>query len=1064
MNKRKPKLSLQKAYPEIAQQLHPTKNGKLTSDMIGAQSNNRFWWQCPLGHEWEAICSNRTNKKQGCQDCSNKKVNQNNCLAATHPHLLLEWHRIKNSSQSPYTIKAGSHDKIWWICKFGHEWEAVCSSRAGKKQHGCPYCSGHKVTSETSLAYKNPELAEEWHPTKNHPVTPLDVKPGGKYKYWWRCKFDHEWEATLYNRSGKNARGCPYCNNGWSIERIRLFVLSLLPYLHTFDQAELFVFCQQNGALDSRGKGRSFIKDFVSGQFPKQELEAVTNNPSDFAAFIENQNAYPSEDDDELQVIAESDLIIQEKDFPITETKDILAASETQEKEFASADPEVALFLIEKRVAKIWCHAFIDEKNAFEQCEQYDKHGEYPQAIRNTFIERYQGAKSLKIPKGYNSNPPDYLPKKENLSLMQRYIAYQMKTKKRFGNWSGTGAGKTLSAILASRVVNAKLTVICCPNNVINTWKDQIQGSYQNSIIYTKETISKLTNNNKEHKYLILNYEFFQQPIAKANLECLLERSTIDFIIIDEIHYSKQRTPHNASQRKKVISYFISCASNKNETLHVLGMSATPVINTLYEGKTLIELVSGLDHNDLDTKATIANCMALYQKFICYGIRYMPKYKQQLNEIRKAIDCNPFLMKIRQHKTPIELEAILVKAKTTYILEQLRPKTIIYSHYRDGIELILQDAVMQAGWKVALFNGDTKEGLEQFNTGNVDILIASSCIATGIDGLQKVCNRLIIACLPWTHAEYEQLIGRIYRQGQLKGYVDIFIPLTFAMVNGERWSWCESRWKRIAFKKSVADAAVDGVIPEGNLRDREQAHKDIMEWLNRLDQKGMHTINRSELSFQLADHEQQSSLRIMSDLARMNQQINRAISETTHKKFISYPQKWYDYHAIYTEARKEWEIKPYQEAIKWCETRPDWIIGDFGCGEAFLAQSLKNKVYSFDHIAIDDTVIACDISHIPLTDASLDVAIFSLSLMGTNFIDYLIEAKRCLKFHGHLWIAEPTSRIKDMKLFEELLDRLGFDVRNICKKDQFTFIDALKSERDINHIALENFDYTKTLE
>lgn len=51
---------------------------------------------------------------------------------------------------------------------------------------------------------------------------------------------------------------------------------------------------------------------------------------------------------------------------------------------------------------------------------------------------------------------------------MQRLAAVQVRDKKRVGNWSGTGAGKTLSAVLASRVINAHLTVFCCPNSVVD--------------------------------------------------------------------------------------------------------------------------------------------------------------------------------------------------------------------------------------------------------------------------------------------------------------------------------------------------------------------------------------------------------------------------------------------------------------------------------------------------------------------------------------------------------------------------------------------------------------------
>lgn len=70
--------------------------------------------------------------------------------------------------------------------------------------------------------------------------------------------------------------------------------------------------------------------------------------------------------------------------------------------------------------------------------------------------------------------------------------------------------------------------------------------------------------------------------------------------------------------------------------------------------------------------------------------------------------------------------------------------------------------------------------------------------------------------------------------------------------------------------------------------------------------------------------------------------------------------------------------------------------------------------------------------------------------MGINFTDYLQEAYRCLKLDEHLWIAEPSSRLQDQALFLELLKRLGFDIRSIQIKGKFTFIEALKDDKDIN--------------
>ena len=61
--------------------------------------------------------------------------------------------------------------------------------------------------------------------------------------------------------------------------------------------------------------------------------------------------------------------------------------------------------------------------------------------------------------------------------------------------------------------------------------------------------------------------------------------------------------------------------------------------------------------------------------------------------------------------------------------------------------------------------------------------------------------KIIVNILPWTNAEYEQLKGRVFRQGQTKP-VEIVIPITNLNINGEEKSWCKSRLSRIKFKKT----------------------------------------------------------------------------------------------------------------------------------------------------------------------------------------------------------------------------------------------------------------------
>jgi ribosomal RNA-processing protein 8 len=91
-------------------------------------------------------------------------------------------------------------------------------------------------------------------------------------------------------------------------------------------------------------------------------------------------------------------------------------------------------------------------------------------------------------------------------------------------------------------------------------------------------------------------------------------------------------------------------------------------------------------------------------------------------------------------------------------------------------------------------------------------------------------------------------------------------------------------------------------------------------------------------------------------------------------------------------------MNPLDEIIDFIKKRPgNLVVADFGCGEARLAQSVKNKVHSFDLVKINDRVTQCDMKTVPLDSQSCDIVVFCLSLMGTNIVDFLCEAHRILK-------------------------------------------------------------------
>jgi SAM-dependent methyltransferase len=183
------------------------------------------------------------------------------------------------------------------------------------------------------------------------------------------------------------------------------------------------------------------------------------------------------------------------------------------------------------------------------------------------------------------------------------------------------------------------------------------------------------------------------------------------------------------------------------------------------------------------------------------------------------------------------------------------------------------------------------------------------------------------------------------------------------------------------------------------------------------------------------------------EFSEMNRVWAVSLSSTTHARLAENPTEWYAYHTLYREARQAWSEIPYQVLAAQLRGRPDWVVGDFGCGEALLATAVPNTVHSFDHVAINDQVVACDMAHTPLADGTLDVAVFSLSLMGTNWLDYLAEAHRCLKPYGWLRIAEPTSRWEGVKR-EELLGAIaqaGFGVTVTTERDRFLYIEAYRN-------------------
>ena len=217
--------SIKNKCPELVKEWHPTKNGDLIKpEHFGVGSIKKIWWLCNkitcnegCKHEWESKINSRV-KGSGCHYCCNprQKICKHNSIVYTHQEIAKQWHPTKNEGLDIETISYASNKIVWWLCDktcsegCNHEWESTTDNRI--KGNGCPYCSNRKICIHTSIVYTHPEIAKQWHPTKNGDLKPEHFTYGSNERIWWvNEKCNHEWKTAIRNRS--YGSGCPYCVN-----------------------------------------------------------------------------------------------------------------------------------------------------------------------------------------------------------------------------------------------------------------------------------------------------------------------------------------------------------------------------------------------------------------------------------------------------------------------------------------------------------------------------------------------------------------------------------------------------------------------------------------------------------------------------------------------------------------------------------------------------------------------------------------------------------------------------------------------------------------------------------
>jgi hypothetical protein len=173
-------------------------------------------------------------------------------------------------------------------------------------------------------------------------------------------------------------------------------------------------------------------------------------------------------------------------------------------------------------------------------------------------------------------------------------------------------------------------------------------------------------------------------------------------------------------------------------------------------------------------------------------------------------------------------------------------------------------------------------------------------------------------------------------------------------------------------------------------------------------------------------------------------------SDNLHTRFAENPTELHTYHSISKENEKSFpeadiprnRIITELDKIK---TKRTMEVVDMGSGYAEIAEHFKCDhrftFTNYDHIALNENVVSCDIEKIPLDNDSVEICILSLAMWGSNCENYITEACRILDSHGKLYIIEPTKRWSNKDENDNIIEgQEGAKLKALLEENDFTIV------------------------
>ncbi|MBU6201936.1 MAG: DUF559 domain-containing protein [Acidobacteria bacterium] len=215
--------SLAATHPEIAAHWLEAAEPGHAPENVSSGSTQQVLWGCPTNpdHVFDRTVAQHVNAGGRCPYCTNRRVDDENCLAATHPELAEEWGSANDLG--PEDVVAGSGYRAQWVCRScARTWRTTVNSRAVYGA-GCKACVS-QVTSSQEIALREalldagiPVAAEgvlveargrEWHCDIVSDELRLVVEFDGSYWHAGRQRTD-------------KSKGTALRRDGWTVIRVR---------------------------------------------------------------------------------------------------------------------------------------------------------------------------------------------------------------------------------------------------------------------------------------------------------------------------------------------------------------------------------------------------------------------------------------------------------------------------------------------------------------------------------------------------------------------------------------------------------------------------------------------------------------------------------------------------------------------------------------------------------------------------------------------------------------------------------------------------------------------------